>query len=258
MPGSRRFSRRPTLNLLSGRGNDVDDDDERRLDQPLTDRREEGTGSAGQISPLSGNLSGKQSVAYPEDYESGPDLSHRSAGSSGPLPSVCVTPQVGSEAGARQGGWARPEAGGEEVPELHRVVQQTTVVTEMLDAKTLSLVKDMSISKYITSNEMTAQLLALISCAPDRVEVYRELLWPGGNTFNIRPTSSVLSKNAVVDFYEASELVMATGEVLLGYMERGTGNTIINPHNKSARNISRSNIDVLVTIAWGSSNGEQV
>ena len=38
------------------------------------------------------------------------------------------------------------------------------------------------------------QLLALISCAPDRVDVYRELLWPGGNTFNIRQAHTVLRK----------------------------------------------------------------
>ncbi len=60
---------------------------------------------------------------------------------------------------------------------MRQVVQQSSFVTELLDSKTLNLVKDMHASKYILSNDMAAQLLALISCCPERHAVYNELLW---------------------------------------------------------------------------------
>jgi hypothetical protein len=59
---------------------------------------------------------------------------------------------------------------------MRSVVKNTTFVTELLDTKTQDLVKDMHTSKYILSLDMASQLMALISCCPERHQVYNELL----------------------------------------------------------------------------------
>lgn len=38
--------------------------------------------------------------------------------------------------------------------------------------------------------------------------------------------------------------------MLLGYIARGSGATLLNPPNKGQRTMSRASVEALVTIAW--------
>ena len=45
--------------------------------------------------------------------------------------------------------------------------------------------------------------------------------------------------------------MLLMGEVLIGWVERHTGETICNPHNKHEHRLSRSTVDVFICVAWG-------
>ncbi len=38
---------------------------------------------------------------------------------------------------------------------------------------------------------------------------------------------------------------------MLGHIELGTGQAVLNPPDKAANNLSRVNVEAFVTIAWG-------
>ena len=55
--------------------------------------------------------------------------------------------------------------------DLKGTVARSTIVTEIMDGKTENLLSGTQMSKFILSNDMAAQLLALISCSPERHQV---------------------------------------------------------------------------------------
>ena len=84
-----------------------------------------------------------------------------------------------------------------------QVVRRCTLVTQAMDRRTPELVAELSrivpISKFILSNDTAAQLLALVSCCPERHATYRELLWPRGNQVSVRLPATVLDQVRVRD-----------------------------------------------------------
>ncbi len=67
------------------------------------------------------------------------------------------------------------------------------------------------------------------------------------------PFSSLacLLQDELICFYEAAERFLMMGEVLLGWVVKESGETICNPHNKAACVLSRSEVDMFLTVAWG-------
>jgi len=53
-----------------------------------------------------------------------------------------------------------------------------------------------------------------------------------------------------ISFMEMSARASAQGEVLLGFIERSTRKSFLNPPNKLEARLSRSTIEALVTTAW--------
>ena len=58
-----------------------------------------------------------------------------------------------------------------------------------------------------------------------------------------------LTQVEAVSFFEAASRTTALQEVLLGYVERGTRKTILNPRDKRARVMSCAKVHVLITVA---------
>ena len=63
--------------------------------------------------------------------------------------------------------------------------------------------------------------------------------------------SPILQQGESLCFFEASERLLMTGEVLIGWVDRASGNTICNPPLKTVCVLSRDTVDVFVTVAWG-------
>ncbi len=129
----------------------------------------------------------------------------------------------------------------------------TTVVTELYDWRAQNLLLEFDqISKFVLANDTASLLLALISCYPERHDVYHELLFPQGNQISVRLVGTVLDECEVVSFLEASQRTLMLGEVLIGYVDReGDKRTVLNPLDKAAASLSCCVVDVLLTIAWG-------
>ena len=45
--------------------------------------------------------------------------------------------------------------------------------------------------------------------------------------------------------------MLLMGEVLIGWVDRRSGETICNPHNKTQCILSRESVDVFICVAWG-------
>ena len=59
----------------------------------------------------------------------------------------------------------------------------------------------------------------------------------------------LLTQTEEISFIEASTRSMAMNEVLIGYVERGTRKTVLNPPDKKAIIMSHASVHALLTIA---------
>ncbi|GAX81504.1 hypothetical protein CEUSTIGMA_g8932.t1 [Chlamydomonas eustigma] len=135
---------------------------------------------------------------------------------------------------------------------LEEVVNASTIVTEVYDYRMPELLQEFDhISEFILTNDVASQLLALISCCPERHHVYHELLWPRGNQISVRLPGTVVGEVETISFFEASQRILLMGEVLIGYVEKESRRTVLNPHDKETPTLSCYLTDVFLTIAWG-------
>lgn len=59
----------------------------------------------------------------------------------------------------------------------------------------------------------------------------------------------LLAQTEAISFLEASTRAIAMNEVLIGYVERGTRKTVLNPPDKKAIVMSHASVHALLTIA---------
>jgi len=94
--------------------------------------------------------------------------------------------------------------------------------TQLLDGSAHAMLKDMAIAQYMLSNELLSEVLALVATCPERADILEGLLQAGGVELYLRPTWWLVEKGEVISFTELSSRASAQGEVLVGFIERGT------------------------------------
>eukprot|EP00798_Chlamydomonas_sp_ICE-L_P013333 gene13333-19172_t len=99
------------------------------------------------------------------------------------------------------------------------------------------------------STETISQMLALVSCVPDRRIIFKELFSPIGNELLVRPPQTLFeSPDEVTSFFELSARTSTLNEVLIGYIQFGTGHAILNPEDKEEAILGHHNVEAFVTI----------
>jgi len=60
----------------------------------------------------------------------------------------------------------------------------------------------------------------------------------------------ITTQGEAVSFVELSSRASLEGEILVGYVERSTKRSFLNPENKLEARLSRATVEALVTMAW--------
>eukprot|EP00798_Chlamydomonas_sp_ICE-L_P014479 gene14479-20503_t len=65
------------------------------------------------------------------------------------------------------------------------------------------------------------------------------------------PFCLILQVKESASFYELSKRASALGEIIIAYIERGTGRAVVNPPNKASKVLNYSLVESFVTISYG-------
>ena len=66
----------------------------------------------------------------------------------------------------------------------------------------------------------------------------------------LRPTWWLVEKGEVISFVELTSRASANGEVLIGFIEKVTRKSFLNPKDKLEPRLCRATVEALVTTAW--------
>eukprot|EP00164_Ancoracysta_twista_P001485 GFYU01001945.1.p1 GENE.GFYU01001945.1~~GFYU01001945.1.p1 ORF type:complete len:869 (-),score=243.47 GFYU01001945.1:183-2789(-) len=124
----------------------------------------------------------------------------------------------------------------------------STLISEILDSRTKSLISMASVSDYVASNELVSKVIAMVSEQREINQVLSELLSAEGNETYIRDIRLYCDVGEKLSFWDMCKRAQLRDEVAIGYKLVDCENAFLNPEEKSARRIW-NNGDMLVVIA---------
>ncbi len=65
----------------------------------------------------------------------------------------------------------------------------------------------------------------------------------------VHPVEKYLHPEEELTFYDVIRRGRQKGEIILGFIVRGTGRVVLNPKTKAARSLSRDTVEALVVLA---------
>lgn len=100
-----------------------------------------------------------------------------------------------------------------------------SVVTELLDASAVDLVRIANPDDFVVSDQLTSLLLAQLSENPELEAVFNDLLGSGGSELRLIPANLYHPANKEVSFRTYIKSASLRGEVVIGY-RRAPGSTL--------------------------------
>lgn len=108
----------------------------------------------------------------------------------------------------------------------------TTVISEILDPRTKSLLITSEVSDYVTSNELVSMAIAMVAEQRDVNKVLKELFSSDGNLILVRPMTDYVRQGETACFWEIMWIAKSRHDLAIGY--KSGGKVFLNPHDKGA------------------------
>lgn len=134
------------------------------------------------------------------------------------------------------------------VHDMAHVLDQTVVISEILDPRTRNLIADTGVSDYVLSNEIVSMALAMVSENYHVNGILAELFTEVGNELYIRPADRYVHPGEELSFYDLMARVRLRAEILMGYKTESMARALINPEDKATKRVW-GRFDVLVIMA---------
>lgn len=108
---------------------------------------------------------------------------------------------------------------------------EPTVISEILDPRTKSLLHTTEVSDYVTSNELVSMAIAMVAEQRDVNKVLQELFSSDGNLILVRPMTDYVKQGETACFWEIMWIAKSRHDLAIGY--KSEGKVHLNPGDKA-------------------------
>eukprot|EP00607_Mallomonas_marina_P004123 CAMPEP_0182425190 /NCGR_PEP_ID=MMETSP1167-20130531/11536_1 /TAXON_ID=2988 /ORGANISM="Mallomonas Sp, Strain CCMP3275" /LENGTH=758 /DNA_ID=CAMNT_0024605639 /DNA_START=649 /DNA_END=2925 /DNA_ORIENTATION=+ len=126
----------------------------------------------------------------------------------------------------------------------HAPKEDTTVISEILDPRTKTLLHTSEVSDYVTSNELVSMAIAMVAEQRTVNKVLKELFSTHGNQILVKPITNYVKEGAVVSFWEIMWIAKSRQDLLIGFKTKDK--VYLNPPDKAEQRAWMSSDELVI------------